>query len=140
MKIHTNLSFKYDPKIHGENPVGKSMTQPDMAFSVQELLQRFTHGSMPAVVKEGHYQEDADFDNYDRTRNGAYDLADAVEESNELMLLREQREKSFQEKLKLKKELLEAEQKEFAWWKNQKKAKEAEQEKETKKSTETKKD
>lgn len=126
MKINTNLTYQYDKNRHGENPTGLSLTQPDLAFSVQELLERFTHGSMPAVIHEGTYQEDADFDNYDKTRDGAFDLADAVLEKEALMIAKAEKDAAYQEKVKAKQELLKKEQLEFAWWKQKKQKEEAE--------------
>lgn len=42
-KIKTPLTAKYFPKTY-ENPVGVSLTIPDQTMSLQEILNRYSHG------------------------------------------------------------------------------------------------
>ena len=39
-----------------------SMTEPDQTYTIKELLQRFTTGLAPQVMREGQYDYDVDID------------------------------------------------------------------------------
>lgn len=117
VKYHTNQTFKFDPARHAEQPKGKSLTQPDLAFTVRELLDRFTRGSMPPVVKQEIWEENANFDSADPTRRGDFDLSDAVVEAEKLKELKNKRQEDFDKKLQAKKDLALKQKKEFDEWK-----------------------
>lgn len=128
-KIATNQTFKYDPARHGENPEGASLTQPDLAFTIQDLLDRFTRGSMPPIVKQGFFEENPTFDSFDPTRSGAFDLADAVEEKMFLDARIKDRQKQYEEKVKAKQELAKKQQEEYVKWKETQKVEKKEADK-----------
>jgi len=53
--------YTFDPaKFAGEVNKEPSLTVPDMSFSIQELLERFT--TMPEIIKQGFFEENPDFD------------------------------------------------------------------------------
>ncbi|KAA6326487.1 hypothetical protein EZS27_024412 [termite gut metagenome] len=57
-----------------------SLTIPDQALSVQELLFRYTAGTLSSISKIPHYQDgDISFDDFDPTSDPAFDLVDAQE-------------------------------------------------------------
>jgi len=70
----------------GEVNTLPSMTQPDMGYSLREILDRFTNG-MPLNVAKSYYYEDnpdEDFDAYDETRNPDFGLEDASQALHEI--------------------------------------------------------
>lgn len=53
--------YSFDPaKYAGEVNKEPSLTVPDMSFTIQELLERFT--SIPEIMKQGFYDDDPTFD------------------------------------------------------------------------------
>jgi ABC-type uncharacterized transport system substrate-binding protein len=66
-----------------EMPVGVSETIPDMSYTVREIMEKFTVGLAPHVLKNGQFDENENlgFDDYDPTRQLDYDLADATMDS-----------------------------------------------------------
>ena len=62
-----------------------SVTVPDDALSVKQLLDRFTSGvELPPIQKSAYYEDNQDFDSYDVTKDPAFDLADATSALYEL--------------------------------------------------------
>lgn len=51
-------------------------TVPDMSFTIPQLMQRFASGNDPLISKKPIYDENANFDSFDVTRDPAFDLAD----------------------------------------------------------------
>jgi len=55
-------NFTFNPLKHAKQLTGlASVTVPDMAYSVRELLQKYTTGGMPSILKEGTFEENVDF-------------------------------------------------------------------------------
>ena len=103
MLVHSQ-NFKYDHSAMTEKTSEEpSLTTPDMSYSIRNLLEKFTSGITPPVMREGKFDEDATFENYDITRNGDFDLADASQMKAELQASQEAREAKYQELLELKK-------------------------------------
>jgi len=63
----------------GEVNTLPSMTQPDMGYSLREILDRFTNGMALPVAKQYFYEDNdgEDFDAYDETRDPNFGLEDA---------------------------------------------------------------
>lgn len=57
----------------------ESCTVPGQSYSIQEILRKFTNGTMPMVGKSVYYDGDPDFEDFDPTLSPDYDLVDAVE-------------------------------------------------------------
>lgn len=79
----TNYNAKYSPR-GGEFNQEPSMTVPDMALSVHEMLVRFTNNTLGNIAKTPYYEENPSFDTIDETNNPDYDLADFTADSNTL--------------------------------------------------------
>lgn len=74
-----NTHFERAKKKHWyEQPEGKSLTIPNEAFSMAEILEKFTTGITPAVYKEGVYHE-GDFDSADWEEISRMDLSEQQE-------------------------------------------------------------
>lgn len=75
-----------------------SLTMPDQAFTIKEILEKFTNGVPPELTKLPQYQENPDFDSYDETLDPAFDLSDATirlaELNTEKILLEKQIEQN----------------------------------------------
>lgn len=56
-----------------------SLTVPDMAMTVKQLLQRVRAGSVPKVMFQGTFEEEPSFEFIDPTRSGDFDLSDLTE-------------------------------------------------------------
>lgn len=97
-----------------------SLTSPDMSYSIKTLLEKFTTGITPPVMRDGHYDSDASFENYDKTRNGDFDLTDATQELLQLEKLQAQRKSEIAEKQKLKAASQKLTMDEFHKWKKDK--------------------
>lgn len=97
-----------------------SLTSPDMSYSIKTLLEKFTTGITPPVMRDGQYDENASFENYDLTRNGDFDLTDATEELHQLEKLQDKRNAENAEKLALKQAAQKLTLEEFKNWKKQK--------------------
>lgn len=68
-----------------EGVFSASITVPDEALSVKQLLDRFTSGvELPPIQKPAYYEDSQDFDSYDVTKDPAFDLADATSALHEL--------------------------------------------------------
>ena len=72
----------------GEHCEGVSMTEPDQSLTVQEILRRFTAGTLDedSIALKGDYEND-DIDNPTRRY---LDLTDIEEENRSLQLVHEQ--------------------------------------------------
>jgi len=69
--------FNYEQGKHSyEHLTGPSMTQPGEAYTIRELLDKFTTGIDPQVGRELYYDEDAQFESDVRMRQPDYDLTD----------------------------------------------------------------
>lgn len=78
-KFVTHYNYVFDDDVHTETHGGSSMTVPDQSYSVREILQRFTTGIAPSISKQFYYesdQGDINFDSYNPTNQGNFDLAD----------------------------------------------------------------
>lgn len=73
-----------------------SLTLPNEAYSIHELLLKYTQGIMPSVVREGSYGSDQ-FDDPDLSKVGSVDMTERDD------LLREQRRRVADGKEKLSK-------------------------------------
>lgn len=62
-----------------------SVTVPDMSYTVRDLLERFTTGTVPGdVVRSVMYTDNPDFDDFVATELGDFDLTDCQREINKL--------------------------------------------------------
>lgn len=91
MKFLTAYNFDFS-KVKGEDCSAPSLSQPDMAYTVYELFERFANGVMPAVSKVPVFEPDPDFDNVDVTMDPAFDLSDYTTEMLSLELERRERQ------------------------------------------------
>lgn len=76
----TFFNSQYRPVVlPGEINSGPSVTVPNQAYSIRELFQRAISGTMPAIVKQGFYENE--FENPDLSevpeRRLDYDFLDA---------------------------------------------------------------
>ena len=82
---------------HKENPgeinTLESVTVPNQAFTVKEVLLRFNNGTLPNIVQPVYYDDTDDYDNIDPTQNPAFDLVDAENILNEIKNNQQEREK-----------------------------------------------
>lgn len=76
----------YDPDF--EHASGESMTVPDQAYSIQELLRKFSNGLDPGVARSPMFAEQPDIDGEDFEKVAMYDPADrqVLREENEEIL------------------------------------------------------
>ncbi|AXH77408.1 MAG: hypothetical protein [Microviridae sp.] len=73
-----------------ETPVGVSETVPDQSYTVKELIEKFTTGTPVNMLKNSVWTENPDFDNFDETERGDFDLADASEQLEEFQIKQQQ--------------------------------------------------
>lgn len=79
------VSGVFERRIIPYNPSDDSHTVPDMAYSVQELLRRFTTGTIPSdIVRAAMYTDNPDFDDFIDTELGDFDLTDYAREMDRL--------------------------------------------------------
>ena len=86
-KFITQYNFDPDSCEHEKFAI-PSQTIPDQAYTIRELLEKYSTGIMPPVGKIPHYEEDPDIDDPDFTRDPAFDLSDATrikDESTEIL-------------------------------------------------------
>lgn len=55
---------------------GKSLTIPNEAYSIKEVLEKFTSGINLPIQRNGQFDENPDFDTADITRDPAADIYD----------------------------------------------------------------
>lgn len=86
---------------HKENPgeinTTESETIPNQAFTVTEVLLRFSQGTLPNIQQPVYYDDTDDFDNIDPTQNPAFDLVDA---ENILKEINHNKQERYKESLK----------------------------------------
>jgi hypothetical protein len=76
-KFHNQYSWKFNPKLHTETVLGKSLTVPDEAYTIKELLHRHTNGiDMSGIQKMPIYDEEVTFDTPDFQKIHNSDLTD----------------------------------------------------------------
>lgn len=75
-KVINNLEYNYKEN-KGEVNTLQSETIPNQAFTVTEVLLRFSQGTLPNIVQPVYYDDTEDFDNIDPTLNPAFDFVDA---------------------------------------------------------------
>lgn len=93
-----------------------SLTAPDMSYTVRQLLERFTTGIAPEVQRNGVYDENANHDNYDVTRDGDFDLADATAMKIELEARHNKRMEELSKLEKLKADAKKKQMQKFKEW------------------------
>ena len=78
------LHYEDDPdNVYYPDPV--SVTVPDMSYSLRDLLERFTTGTIPTdIVRAAMYTDNPDFDDFLDTELGDFDLTDCQRELNKL--------------------------------------------------------
>ncbi|AXH74474.1 MAG: hypothetical protein [Microviridae sp.] len=54
------------------------------AFTIREIIERFSRGARLEIAHNQIFDGEEDFDNYDVTRDGSFELADASELSAEI--------------------------------------------------------
>nr|QJB19970.1 MAG: hypothetical protein [Microvirus sp.] len=106
MKINYVNAHNYvHKKSHFETVDKVSMTVPDQAMTIKQILEKYTNGINPNVSRQvGYHDGEPTFDDIDPTRDPEFDLADITIHKDELekkISLQEQRES---EKIKKKKE------------------------------------
>lgn len=63
---------------------GSSATVPDQSFTIRQLFDRYSMGMLPNIGRDPIYDDEENFDNYDRTNDPDFDLADATERLQQL--------------------------------------------------------
>jgi len=59
----THYNFEFNKTQHCEKQEdNKSLTVPDMSYTVREMMEKFTTGGMPDVQRLGDYDENASFE------------------------------------------------------------------------------
>lgn len=61
IKVVTNNTYELLPE-HLEHPVGETLTIPGESYTIQELLQKYTHGIVPPLHREGIYEDSDSFE------------------------------------------------------------------------------
>lgn len=86
------IPLESDTEVNNE----PSQTISGQAFSIREILTKWTRGVPPEISKLGYYNENEDpsFDDYDETRNPGFDLADASETLYSLKLKSQRQEQT----------------------------------------------
>nr|WAE43355.1 MAG: hypothetical protein [Microviridae sp.] len=75
-KFKCQGTYDYIKDSDPEIPSGESMTVPDEALTINEILNRFTHGIAPNVTGDGYYSDTDDYDDIDPIINDLTDLDD----------------------------------------------------------------
>lgn len=92
-KVINYLEYNHKEKL-GEVNTAESETVPNQAFTVTEILQRFSNGTLPNIVQPVYYDDTDDFDNIDPTQNPAFDIVDAENILKEINNNKIEREKN----------------------------------------------
>lgn len=83
--MRINTWFTYDDSRYTYNPDPVSVTVPDLSYSIRDLLERFTTGTVPAeIVRSVMYTDNPDFDDFIETEYGDFDLTDCKRELEKL--------------------------------------------------------
>jgi hypothetical protein len=64
-----------------------SMTVPDQAISVSELLARYTRGIAPSCAREAYWDDNPEFDNVDPSESPDFDLSDVAANASRVATL-----------------------------------------------------
>jgi hypothetical protein len=64
-----------------------SMTVPDQAISVSELLARYTRGIAPSCARESYWDDNPEFDNVDPSEAPDFDLSDVAANASRVATL-----------------------------------------------------
>lgn len=79
------LFYDTDDQDNIYNPDPVSVTVPDMSYSLRDLIERFTTGTIPTdIVRSAMYTDNPDFDDFIATELGDFDLSDYASELNKL--------------------------------------------------------
>lgn len=79
MKIVHQYNYELLDK-HKETVQGESLTVPNEAFSIKEIMERSMKGlNDPSLIRQEHYQDDSDFDDVDLEKISRLDLAEIEE-------------------------------------------------------------
>lgn len=83
-RTHYNFNLtKHDMEYNN----GPSLTVPDQAFTVKEVLEKYTNGVLPDLTKNGSYPDtEPSFDDTDPIQDPAFDLADATQLLQEIAI------------------------------------------------------
>ena len=77
MKIKKHNAYNYNPKDEpNEKVIGPSLTIPDDAYTIQELLNRHAEGMMPPIENDPQWEEYPDIDSPNPLRQPDADLTD----------------------------------------------------------------
>lgn len=82
IKLSNPFNFQVKPE-HREHPKGKSLTVANDALSIQEILEKWTHGVDPMLSRIPSYTEDPDTDDLDLHQFENLDITDKAELSRE---------------------------------------------------------
>lgn len=86
IKFRTPYNYDCESESYEKNEL-PSVTVPDESYTIQELLTRFTSGTMPPIWMDGEYDEDPDDDTI--VESPGMDIVDVHEYMNELAERRE---------------------------------------------------
>ena len=95
-KVINYLEYNHKEN-QGEINFTESETVPNQAFTVSEILLRFSQGTLPNIAQPVYYDDMDDFDNIDPIQNPAFDLVDAENILNEINNNLKEREKNKQQ-------------------------------------------
>lgn len=70
----------------------QSETVAGQSLTVQEVLQRFSNGTLPNIVQPVYHEDEVDFDDYDITLNPAFDMVDAENYLLQQQYIKQERE------------------------------------------------
>ena len=90
-RVINNLEYNYKEN-PGEINTLQSETVPNQAFTVTEVLLRFSQGTLPNIVQPVYYDDTDDFDNIDPTLDPAFDMVDADNILNQIENNKKERE------------------------------------------------
>lgn len=79
MKYTTWLNYK-PKKEHKQTFTEESQTIPNEAYTVKDLMNKFTSGTMPAVQKQTYYDSEANFDYIPPNQRNYLDITEAEED------------------------------------------------------------
>lgn len=77
--FRNHYNYKHTAK-DKEHPSGPSLTVENQAYTIREILEKFTRGAAPSVAFKPVYESNGeDFDQINETMLGDFDLTDASE-------------------------------------------------------------
>lgn len=95
-KVINYLEYNYIENL-GEVNTEESETVPNQAYTVSEVLLRFSQGTLPNIDQPLYHDDTDDFDNIDPTLDPAFDLVDAENILNDINNNQKEREKNNQQ-------------------------------------------